>query len=48
MRIEESKRIAKYVEKNNIRIGTILSKENQYYMIADIDFLESVSFGIVV
>lgn len=40
MRIEESKRIAKYVEKNNIRIGTILSKENQYYMIADIDFLE--------
>ena len=40
MRIEEIKRIAKYVEKNNIRIGTILSKENQYYMIADIDFLE--------
>lgn len=40
MRIEESKRVVEYVKENNIRVGTILCKENQYYMIADIEFSE--------
>lgn len=37
MRLEESKRVAKYVKENNIRVGTILCKENQYFMVVDIE-----------
>lgn len=37
MTVEKSKQVVKYVKENNIRIGTILCREHQYFMVADIE-----------
>lgn len=37
MTVEKSKQVVKYVKENNIRIGTILRREQQYFMVADIE-----------